>query len=107
MSSERRRHNRVPVSWAARCIVDSETYWNATIVDASEGGFGLSRDLPLEIDERLAIAIADVGTFPCRVAWKSSTKCGVELEDEEDFLRIDEADLLASALLETTSDAKA
>ena len=104
MSSERRKHKRVPVHWAACCIGDQDTYWDTVIVDASEGGFGLSRDLPLEIGARLKIAIADVGTFPCRIAWKSPSKCGVELEDEEQFVGADEADFLATSLLETTRD---
>jgi hypothetical protein len=45
----------------------------------SEGGFGLSRDLPVDVSFALTIIIADIGTFPCTLAWKDDDKCGVRL----------------------------
>lgn len=69
--------------WPARCFADRPDGWRVIVINASEGGFELSRDLPLDTGELVQIVIEDVGVFPCRVAWKMRNRCGLEVLREE------------------------
>ena len=96
--SERRREDRQPCNWPAHCHAVGAGDWQVTIVDASQGGFGLSCDLPLERGTRLDISVQDVGVFPCRIAWKNGDRCGLELLREDGFVTEDQADQLTNFL---------
>lgn len=74
----KRRHKRQTVNWPACCRFGDKE-WNVTIVDASNGGFGLDTRLPIAPGTNLQIAINQVGEFGCRIAWISNTRCGLEL----------------------------
>ena len=80
--NEKRSDNRTSVSWQARCFTGTDTFWNVTILDTSDGGFGLSETLPLNIGDELKIAIDGIGVFPCKLAWKDDGRCGIGLLDE-------------------------
>ena len=84
--AENRRHARQAANWRARCFSEDGTVWNVIIIDRSDGGFGLDRLVPMDVDARLHIAVADVGTFPCRIAWKSEERCGLQLLPEQGSL---------------------
>jgi hypothetical protein len=49
----RRRQQRRAVDWVAHCRTCRGDQWAVTIIDASEGGFGLSCTLPLPVDSRV------------------------------------------------------
>ena len=86
---DRRRKERHPVNWPARCFTSDDRSWDIAITDLSESGFGLSQNIPLDVDERFSIQVFNVGVFPCRMAWKSEHRCGVELLAESGFLTDD------------------
>lgn len=74
-----RQHKRYPTNWPAHCSAPGIGSWNVTIIDASEGGFGLSSDLPLPVDAEFTISIDQVGEFACAIAWKGDGRCGLRL----------------------------
>lgn len=74
-----RLHRRYPTNWPAHCAAPGIGTWNVTIIDASEGGFGLSSDLPLPVDAEFTISIDQVGEFACAIAWKGDGRCGLRL----------------------------
>ena len=78
VSGDRRRHARTPVNWPATCIAEDGTRVDVTIVDASIGGFCLDRAIPI-VDAHFILAIHQIGTFPCRIAWRKADQCGIEL----------------------------
>ena len=96
--SERRREDRQPCNWPAHCYAEGTGDWQVTIVDASHGGFGLSRDLPLDQGARLEISVEQIGVFPCRIAWKNGDRCGLELLREDGFVTDDQAAELTKLL---------
>lgn len=88
---ENRRHVRHAIVCPAVCSIEqrqssASPTWDAIIVDVSEGGFGLSCDLPLDVEARLWITVAGVGSYPCRLAWKRDDRCGLQLLDSADEL---------------------
>lgn len=74
-----RQHKRYPTNWPALCAAAGIGNWTVTIVDASEGGFGLSSDLPLPVGSEFTISIDQVGEFACAIAWKRDGRCGLKL----------------------------
>lgn len=74
-----RQHRRYPTNWPGLCTAPGVGTWPVTIVDASEGGFGLSNDLPLPVGAEFTIAIDQVGDFACAIAWKGDGRCGLRL----------------------------
>jgi len=74
-----RQHKRYPTNWPGLCTAPGVGTWTVTIVDASEGGFGLSSDLPLPVGAEFTIAIDQVGEFACAIAWKGDGRCGLRL----------------------------
>lgn len=77
--TERRRHTRYPANWPACCILDDAFECNVVIENTSDGGFGLSRSLPVDVGTRMIISVEQIGDFACRLAWKDHDRCGVEL----------------------------
>ena len=102
---EKRGDDRTQVNWKARCFTRTDTFWDITILDTSEGGFGLSEVLPLEIGDRLKIAIDGIGVFPCKMVWKARGRCGISLLDEDHDMSTDDVAALDSvfANLDTRS----
>ena len=94
----RRKHQRYPANWPARCVAESQLDCDVIIENASEGGFGLSCSLPLEVNARIVLTIDQIGVFPCRLAWKSDDKCGVQLLTEEGHLTMDQIAGLSGVL---------
>ncbi|MFT5507720.1 MAG: hypothetical protein ACI89J_000788 [Hyphomicrobiaceae bacterium] len=94
----RRRHKRHPVNWPARCLIDGQSELAVTILDASKGGFGISRDLPVLQGSRLQIDIDQVGLFLCRIAWKDTDRCGLELLDDSEDLSPSDVEQLSDVL---------
>lgn len=74
-----RQHKRYPTNWPGLCAAPGIGSWNVTIIDASEGGFGLSTDLPLPVGAEFTISIDQVGEFACAIAWKADGRCGLKL----------------------------
>lgn len=97
---EKRVDNRTPVDWKARCFTGPETYWDVTIIDTSDGGFGLSASLPLGIGDQLQIAIDGIGVFPCKLAWKDDVRCGIALLDEVHAMSTEDVAILDSVFAE-------
>ncbi len=90
----RRKYHRYPANWPARCVVDGVLDCDTTIVDASEGGFGLSISLPVPVGTTIVVSISQVGVFPCRLAWKNDKRCGVQMLREDGHLSFEQmADL--------------
>ena len=81
-AKELRRQTRYSTEWSARCVGLDGKYWDVTVVDVSEDGFGLSMDLPVPVDTHVDVALADVGVFPGRVVWKGGGRCGLQLMRE-------------------------
>lgn len=96
----RRRQQRRAVDWVAHCRTRRGDQWAVTIIDASEGGFGLSCTLPLPVDSRILVDVGGIGTFPCRIAWQAQGRCGLQLLQEEAAASEDDIDGLAQLLRE-------
>lgn len=93
-----RRFPRYPTACPATCFVDGRERWDVIITDASQGGFGLSQDLPVPRGTHVIISIPQIGDFLCAVVWKKDGRCGVELASESGWLTDVEAKRLASGL---------
>lgn len=93
----RREHERHAANWPARCYHDQGA-WKATVIDVSEGGVGLDRDLPVAKDEIITLELPDVGSYTCRVAWKRDGRCGLQFLRRPDELSADAIDSLADTL---------
>lgn len=78
-AADQRRQWRIPVRWSACCTFPDGTSEDVIIIDVTLGGFGLDRDIPAATEQSLTIALNEIGIFACRVAWKSGTRCGLEL----------------------------
>ena len=100
--ASRRRFPRYPTECPAVCIWsgngEGSTQWDVTIINASQGGFGLSRDLPVPKHTPIIISIPEIGDFLCSIAWKSDSGCGVQLQTEIGWLTDKEARRLATGL---------
>ncbi|MGH1417576.1 MAG: PilZ domain-containing protein [Hyphomicrobiaceae bacterium] len=94
----RRRYHRSPANWPAHCFVEGVLDCSTVIVDASEGGFGLSTSLAVPVGTTIIISIAQVGVFPCRLAWKNDKRCGVEMLREDGYLSDTQMASLGSVL---------
>ena len=92
---EQREHDRYRVNWPASCTMNADQYWHATIVDASRGGLGLDRDLPVETGQILTIALPQIGTYSCQIAWKGKGRCGVKFLDEDSLADVSLNELAA------------
>ncbi len=97
-TGNRRQHERQSVNWSAMCFIDELEKWAVTIVDASDGGFGLSGNIPLSIDSRFWICMDGIDTFPCKLIWKESARSGVQLLDQDESLTDEAANHLANLL---------
>jgi PilZ domain len=97
-AASRRKYPRYATNCSVACKAVDGSIWDATIINASRGGFGLSRDLPLPEGADVLISIAGVGDYRCSIAWKRSDRCGLQLYAEIDWLTEDAADRLASGL---------
>ncbi len=95
---ERRRQPRRLVNWAACCRGPDGTTWNVTVVDVSEGGFGLSQALPLPVNSRIVVDFGEAGEFPCRIAWSAGGRCGLRLLEEEAVMSEQGSDKLGALL---------
>lgn len=93
----RREYERHQTNWPARCFYGNHV-WPAVVVDVSQGGVGLDRDLPAMKDETITLEMHDVGTYLCRVAWKHSNRCGLQFLKRTDELSDDAIDGLASSI---------
>jgi PilZ domain len=81
---ENRRHTRHCVAWPAICFAEGGVRFEATIVNASEGGFGLMGPaLAFGVDSILYVDFDQIGTFRCRVAWTQENRFGVEIMDDQ------------------------
>ena len=98
VQDSRRMYPRHPTNCPAVCIWSGQGQWDVTIINASQGGFGLSRDLPVPKDTPIIIAIPEIGDFLCSIAWKSASGCGVQLQTEIGWLTDKEARRLATGL---------
>ncbi len=85
-----RRHERYPTRWPASCTQNGRDVWDVMIIDASEGGFGLSDDIPVPENSIVRIDIDQVGGFQCRIAWKNGRRCGMQIVDDKNSLNPDE-----------------
>lgn len=93
----RREYERHQTNWPAKCFYGSHV-WPAVVVDVSQGGVGLDRDLPVMKDETIALEMQDIGTYVCRVAWKQGNRCGLQFLKRTDELSDDAIDGLASSI---------
>jgi hypothetical protein len=92
----RRRHIRYQANWPAECIDALGFIWGARVLDHSLGGLGLENCPHLEVDQVIRVRLKSIGTFPCRVAWSSEGRCGVEfLPEANTALDADVASLAA------------
>ncbi len=98
--ASRRKYQRYPANWPARCMIDGQPDRDLIIENASEGGFGLHCTLPVEIGDQLVLSVAQIGVFPCRLAWKSEDRCGVQFLREEGHLSAGQISGLSDALLD-------
>ena len=97
-AASRRKYPRYATHCPVTCKAGDGRIWDATIINASRGGFGLSRDLPLAKGADVLISIAGVGDHRCSIAWKRSDRCGLQLYADVDWLSEDAADRLAGGL---------
>ncbi len=96
--SDRRRHERYNLRLAAICRFADGSEQHVMVVDASEGGFGLDRNLGVGVDTEFQITMAEAGTFPCRLAWFDDARCGVALLQTSDVFADDAIADLAKTL---------
>jgi PilZ domain len=96
--ASRRKFARYPTHCPAVCILPGQAQQNVTIINASQGGFGLSCDLPVPEGTQIVISIPQIGDFLGAVVWKNGERCGVELLTEAGWLDDEEAKRLASGL---------
>lgn len=82
---ERRRHQRYALNSPAVCRLPDGRDLAVTIIDASEGGFGIDCNIGLAVDTVFEIVMAEAGTFRCRLAWFDDERCGVELLPAADY----------------------
>jgi hypothetical protein len=94
----RRKFVRHPTNWPAVCSLSEQQKWDVVIIDASEGGFGLSCDLPVPEGTHITITIEQIGQFRASIVWQGSNRCGVKLLAEPDAPTDDEIVRLADGL---------
>lgn len=81
-STGQRRFDRLTCSWPASCYASGMDRFDATVIDISEGGFGLvGPDFQMEAGGELYIDFQNIGTFFCRLAWRQGPRFGVEILD--------------------------
>ena len=77
-----RRHVRHAVFWNATCLADGIAPFNATVIDASEGGFGLVGTMPaLSVGNILYVDFDQIGAFRCQIVWMNKDRFGVAIRD--------------------------
>ncbi len=94
----RRKYPRHPTNCPAICSVSGRGTWDVVVIDASQGGFGLSCDLPVPEGTQIVISIPQIGDFLGSVVWKNGERCGVKLLTEAGWLNDAEAKRLANGL---------
>jgi hypothetical protein len=77
---ERRENPRVFVRLDAALEKESSIV-NCVVLDVSASGAQLLVELPAHMDLS-TLEVEGYGTFPCRVAWQSDTRVGVEFLDD-------------------------
>ena len=83
-TSAQRRFDRLACSWPAACFAVGIVRFEATVIDISEGGFGLvGPDFQMEAGGELYVNFENIGTFACRLAWRQGPRFGVEIIDGE------------------------
>jgi PilZ domain len=97
--ASRRKFARHPTNCPAVCILGGQAKHDVTIINASQGGFGLSCDLPVPEGAQIVISIPQIGDFLGSVVWKNGERCGVQLLTEAGWLNDEEAKRLASGLM--------
>lgn len=92
---EMRRYPRYPVSWPAIIVPSGNPGFQATVLDASQGGFGLTGPIAnVAPGTLLTIEFDQIGSFRCRLVWTNDTRFGVEIvEAEPDGEALDSASL--------------
>jgi hypothetical protein len=96
---ERRRTNRISVSWPAWYFAEGTDRCEASVVDVSDGGFGLySSGLELAVADVIYVEFDQIGTFVCRLAWRKGNRFGVQIIDGQNPLDPDRERLFVAAL---------
>ena len=98
-NDERRKHPRYRVNIAASCLLDGLEPLEVLVIDMSHGGFGLDCALPVEQGTQVTISFPDHEMkYRATVAWKSDTRCGVQLLPDEDHISKATSDEIAIML---------
>lgn len=95
---ERRIDFRYEANWPVQ-LTFGERSWDATVVDASVGGIGIDRDLPVEKGALLTAVLPGIGSYPCRMAWKYDGRCGFQFVKAKDDLPDEAITSLADSIL--------
>jgi PilZ domain len=102
LMASQRRYPRYPTNCPAICSLGGRGHdhqqWDVTIINASQGGFGLATDLPVPEGTEIVISVPQIGDFLGSVVWKNGERCGIQLLTEAGWLNDDEAKRLASGL---------
>ena len=98
-NDERRKHPRYRVNIAASCLLDGLEPLEVLVIDMSHGGFGLDCALPVEQGTQVTISFPDHEMkYRATVAWKSDTRCGVQLLPDKDHISETTSDEIAVML---------
>ena len=97
MEVEKRARQRQQVQWPAWCRGTCGDAVRVTIVDCTEGSFGVVGDHPCSAGDAVQITFDQIGEFSCLVIWKRDSRFGVKIVDDHAVFPI--TDLLASGIL--------
>ncbi|MGL4395941.1 MAG: hypothetical protein ACRCS9_05325 [Hyphomicrobium sp.] len=98
MEHEQRTSRRYRVDWQAWCRDAKGEDTRVSIVDCSDGNFGISGACACTVNDTVRLAIDDVGEFLCSVVWKREDRFAVRILDDHTVQSItDLTEILASA----------
>jgi hypothetical protein len=81
MEHEQRSSRRYRVNWQAWCRDEAGLTTRVTIVDCSDGNFGISGPCPPKDATIVQLSIDDIGEFSCRIIWARDNRFAVRIVD--------------------------
>ena len=82
MAHEQRSAPRYPVNWQAWCIDAAGVKTRVSIVDCSDGNFGISGPSPPFVNSVIHLAIDDIGEFSCSIIWTRGNRFAARIIDD-------------------------
>jgi hypothetical protein len=88
---EQRKNARYHVDWRGSCSVNGRHSVDVTIIDCSDGSFGVSGLHAFSQGDSMNLKIDGIGSFPCEVVWVKGERFGAKIIDawaDRELLRL-------------------